>query len=120
MKNIRPALIAILAIAVTTPAHASEKRCGWLANDSPANWSLTDAVGEWTIGAQGGFQAEGMDNIPDMTTKDWVSYFGRSYGYGCACMTVDTGKERQRITRIYSAKPIPLKRCRADKKIPKR
>jgi hypothetical protein len=100
------------------PTVKTEKRCGWIDNPTPANWWLTDAVGQWIIGLQGGYQAPGLDNLPDMRTRGWVETNG-SYGYGCGCMTVTTDKNSGRIARIYSATPLPIKRCIADKKLPR-
>lgn len=100
------------------PPPKSEKRCGWIDNPTPANWWLTDAQGQWIISSQGGYQAPGMDNLPDMSTQGWVETNGY-YGYGCACMQVTTDKKSKRVTRIYSATPIPIARCTADKKLPK-
>lgn len=117
----------VLAIAAIGPAEpgeakpragASEKRCGWIDNPTPANWWLTDAAGQWIISSQGGYQAPGMDNLPDMSTQGWVETNGY-YGYGCGCMQVTTDRKSKRITRIYSATPIPIKRCTADKKLPR-
>jgi Protein of unknown function (DUF4087) len=101
---------------LVTPAMAFEKRCGWLANPTPANWSLTDSKGEWELGVQGGYQAPGMDKMPDMTTKGWVKENG-NYGYGCACLIVETNSKAKRITRLVRAEPLPLEQCRADNKL---
>jgi hypothetical protein len=106
------AFLALVAPA-QTPAGA-ERRCGWLANPTPANWWLTDRDGEWTLGAQGGYQAPGMDGMPDMTTRGWVETNG-SYGYGCACMTVSTDRRTMHVTRLYAATPVPLRQCRNDR-----
>jgi len=95
-----------------------ERRCGWLHNPTPANWWLIDRDGEWLIGAQGGYQAPGMDNMPDMTTRGWVRTNGY-YGHGCACMTVETNRRTRRITRIRSATPVPLAQCRNDRRLPR-
>ncbi len=111
-------IIAILfatAGPAQTPAGA-ERRCGWLSNPTPANWWLTDRHGEWTLSAQGGYQAPGMDNLPDRSTEGWVETNG-SYGYGCACLTVRTDRRTMRITRLYSATPVPLRQCRADPRL---
>jgi hypothetical protein len=111
--------IGPVEIAAAKPAAPrSEKRCGWLDNPTPANWWLTDAAGRWTIGLQGGHQAPGLNNLPDMRAKGWVETNG-SYGYGCACMQVTTDKSSDRITRIHSATPLPIKRCLSDKKLPR-
>jgi len=92
----------------------SETRCGWLANPTPANWWLTDATGEWTIGEQGGYQAKGIDKIPDFPDSRWVKTNG-PHGYGCACMTVTTNKTAMQIVRVIKAWPRPLSACRKDK-----
>ncbi|MET1112708.1 MAG: DUF4087 domain-containing protein, partial [Allosphingosinicella sp.] len=102
--------------AVAAPAKG-ERRCGWLSNPTPANWWLTDADGEWILGTQGGDQAPGMDEMPDMSVAGWVETNGH-YGYGCACMTI-TADGDGRVTRIADAKPRPLKQCQADRKLPK-
>jgi len=113
-------MLAILLAAALAAGSASapERRCGWLHNPTPANWWLIDRDGEWLIGAQGGYQAPGMDTMPDMTTRGWSAVNG-SYGYGCACMTVTTDRASRRITRIVSATPVPLRQCRADRRLPR-
>jgi hypothetical protein len=112
-------IIFILAlIATAVPAQAAERRCGWLQNPTPGNWWLIDRQGEWTLGTQGGRQADGMDGMPDMSTKDWVETNG-SYGYGCACMTVVVDRKAKRINRVINATPVPIKQCRADRALPK-
>ena len=110
-------LVAMLvaAAAQQTPAGA-ERRCGWLSNPTPANYWLTDRDGEWTIMAQGGYQAEGWDELPDMTVRGWVRTNG-NYGYGCACMTVTTDRANMRVTRLHAAAPVPLRQCRADPRL---
>jgi len=109
--------LALLATLAAAPAAAAERRCGWLDNPTPANWWLVDRDGEWTIGAQGGHQAEG--DLPDMSTRGWVRTNG-SYGYGCACMTVETNRRERLVTRVVSATPVPLRQCRADRRLPRR
>ena len=108
-------VLALFAI----PASAAERRCGWLSNPTPSNFWITDRNGEWTISEQGGYHAENMDAMPDMSTRGWVKTNGY-YGYGCACMTVETERETMRITKILSASPRPLKQCRADRHLTKR
>jgi hypothetical protein len=112
---------AVLAAAMLAagPQSPIESRCGWLDNPTPGNWWLTDRAGEWLMGAQGGYQAPGMDNMPDMSTRGWVETNGY-YGYGCACMKVSVNRKTRRVTRIASATPLPLRQCRADKKLPRR
>ena len=113
------AILFMAAMAMANPATAgTERRCGWLHNPTPANWWLADRDGEWLIGAQGGYQAPGMDDMPDMTTGGWVNTNG-NYGYGCACMNVTTDRASRRVTRIESATPLPLRQCRADPRLPR-
>ena len=120
------AIAALLApLAAGAPAQAAPKklagemRCGWLQNPSPGNWWLFDSAGEWTVAMQGGFQAAGLDDVPDLTERDWVVTNGSSYGYGCVCLRVQTDPKARRITRIHSVKQQALKTCRADRKLPK-
>ena len=48
----------------------SAVRCGWFENPTPANAWLTDRDGEWNLGLQSGYQAEG--NWPEFEPSDWV------------------------------------------------
>jgi hypothetical protein len=91
---------------------ASEARCGWFANPTPGNAWLDDADGLWTIGAQGGYQAEG--DWPDFKPNQWIKTNGE-YGYGCACMTVTTNKSEMHVLKVLKAWPRPLSICRKDK-----
>ena len=109
--------ILAAALAAAAPAQGTERRCGWLHNPTPANWWLVDRDGEWLIGAQGGYQAPGMDEMPDMTTAGWVET-NVHYGYGCACMDVTVDRRTRRITRIASARPLPLRQCERDRALP--
>jgi len=103
--------LAILAAAQSSPI---ETRCGWLQNPTPANWWLVDRDGEWLLGAQGGYQAPGMDVMPDMSTNGWVETNG-SYGYGCSCIRGTFDRRTRRVTRLTSARPVPLRQCQADR-----
>ena len=111
-------LLLIVALAAQAPQSRPETRCGWLQNPTPANWWLIDRDGEWELGAQGGYQAPGMDEMPDMSARGWVETNGH-HGYGCACMTVTVDRARRRIARIHSARPVPLRQCRADRRLPR-
>lgn len=117
------ALLAPLTAAggpvLAAPNPPGEMRCGWLQNPSPGNWWLFDSAGEWTVATQGGFQASGLDTVPDLTERDWVVTNGSSYGYGCACLRVQTDPKERRITRIHTVKQQPIKICAADKKLPR-
>lgn len=108
-------LLVLLGIA---SAQAAERRCGWLKNPTPGNWSLLDRDGEWLLASQGGHEASGMEGMPDMTGPGWVATNGRSYGHGCACLTVEVDQAEQRVVRLLSAQPLPLARCRADRSLP--
>ncbi|HKR24574.1 MAG TPA: DUF4087 domain-containing protein [Allosphingosinicella sp.] len=112
------ALLALLSLAAAPAQSAPERRCGWLQNPTPANYWLVDRDGEWTIMAQGGYQAEGWDEMPDMSARGWVEVNGH-YGYGCACMTVSVDRRTRRITRIHRATPVPLAQCRRDRRLPR-
>jgi hypothetical protein len=110
--------VLFLALLAAAPQSVPQTRCGWLQNPTPANWWLIDRDGEWLIGAQGGYQAPGMDDMPDMSTRGWVEVNG-PHGYGCACMSVTTDARNHRVTRIFSARPVPLRQCRADRRLPR-
>ena len=122
MGMLRPARSLALALAMVSslvPAlvHAAETRCGILSNPTPANWWLTDADGEWTIGYQGGYQAEGLDTLPEALFEDgWVRVNGY-YGYRCACLRVDTDPETSRILRIHDGQPRAMRDCDSDGKL---
>ena len=102
------------------PADASERRCGWIDNPTPGNWWLVDRDGEWLIGAQGGYQAPGLDEFPDLTERDWTVTGGSSYGYGCACLDAKVDARAKRIARIERIEQKPLRACRADPALPRR
>lgn len=114
--------IAVVAaiLGLGAAAHAApEKRCGWLANPTPGNWWLNDRDGEWLLAEQGGYQAKGMDDMPDMSSAGWVETNG-PHGYGCACLTVETDRAKHRISRVIAATPLPLARCKADRSLANR
>lgn len=124
MRNCRAAVfLMFFGLGIALPVSsafangANEKRCGWLENPTPANWSLLDRDGEWLIGEQGGYQAPGIDNMPDMSTQGWVETNAGGHGYGCACLTVQVDKKKSVVTRLVSAQPLPLKRCKSDSKL---
>jgi hypothetical protein len=90
----------LLAMLAAMSQDHGRTRCGWLVNPTPGNWWLDDRAGEWMIGAQGGYQAPGMDDMPDMTTRGWIESNGH-YGRGCACMSLSTERRTRRVTRIF-------------------
>lgn len=111
-----PAIISYL-FTLTLPANAQETRCGWLANPTPANWYLKDTDGTWTLSVQGGYQASGMENIPDLDGPEYVKTNG-NYGYTCACLEVNTDSSQMKVTRIQRVEPLPLSTCQQDANLP--
>ena len=93
------------------------RRCGWLHNPTPGNWWLEDRAGEWILAAQGGRQAAGMDDMPDMSTSGWVETNGH-YGYGCACVTLTADPETREVAAVARPEPKPLAQCREDRTLP--
>jgi len=99
----------------TPGAHAVaqlETRCGWFSNPTPANASLYDRDGEWIIGVQGGYQAEG--DWPSFGPRQWVKT-NVHYGHGCACLRLRVNRESGRVIEIKSARARPLAACRRDR-----
>ncbi len=73
-KTMRPvrqlgAVLLLVLFLVPVRTVAAERRCGWLENPTPGNFSLRDRGGEWVLGVQGGYEAEGFDRMPDMTAS---------------------------------------------------
>lgn len=93
-----------------------ETRCGWFSNPTPGNAWLYDRDGEWTIGIQMGYQAEG--DWPDFSPKQWVET-NVHYGYGCACLKVRVDRAAKRVIKIESARARPLSVCRRDRALRK-
>ncbi len=114
MPRFIPHLIGLPLLLLAVPAQAAEKRCGYVENPTPGNWWLTDGQGQWIMGTQGSEAAEGMEAMPEsFFGKGWVRTNG-SYGYRCGCLTIDTDRAQQRISRVRSAQALPLNRCTAD------
>ncbi len=116
------AALSLAAPATAAPAKkpAAQNRCGWISNPTPANWSLIDRDGEWTMGVQGGYQMpdSSFDRLPDHG-RQWVRENTGSYGYGCGCLAVAVDRTAKRVTRVYSGRALPLAQCRTDKRLPK-
>jgi hypothetical protein len=116
----RPTTIVAVLLAgsaLAGPAR-SETRCGWLQNPTPGNYWLRDSETEWIASAQGGYQANGMDNIPDLSVREYVRTNGY-YGYACVCMTVSVDRANKRITSIETVSQKRLDDCRRDPKLPR-
>lgn len=97
-----------------------EKRCGWVSNPSPGNWSLIDKDGNWEIAAQG--EEGALDGLPeDRPTgkRWWVSGKSGGYGYGCMCLRVSVDKQTMRVLKIDGGTSLPLATCRRDRAIRK-
>jgi hypothetical protein len=92
-------------------AEPKQLRCGWFENPTPGNAWFTDRDGEWLVGIQGGYQAQG--NWPNFKPSRWVGT-NRHYGYGCACMRVQTDPDNQSVVKIFSASSRDLDTCRKD------
>lgn len=102
---------SITSIAASTKM---ETRCGWYNNPTPGNIWLTDADGEWTIGLQLTYEADGVENwVRPFKVSEWV-YTDGTYGYGCACMQVRVDGAGMRIEKIFKAWPRALSACRTD------
>jgi hypothetical protein len=115
--------IAVFACGVfPAAASAAENRCGWYQMPTPGNLWLTDKDATWSITSQGGADgpdAEGVDKAPDFDPKQFVETEGPGgYGYGCACMEVETSAKDQRITKVISGRILPLADCKNDKSLP--
>jgi hypothetical protein len=93
-----------------------ETRCGWFSNPTPGNAWLYDRDGEWTIGIQMGYQAEG--DWPEFSPKQWIKT-NVNYGYGCACLKVRVDRATKKVIEIESARARPLSVCRRDRALRK-
>ncbi|EHK53953.1 DUF4087 domain-containing protein [Allomesorhizobium alhagi] len=115
-----PFVICSCLAIVVLPATAAERRCGWYSSPTPGNLLLTDRHGDWWIQMQGRPDPKGIDNVPAFDDRQFVeaNVPGSGYGYGCACMTVETNARQQRITRVIAADILPLARCRNDRSLP--
>jgi hypothetical protein len=119
------AWIALIGFGILAglPAAAAESRCGWYLNPTPANLLLIDRDGRWWITSQmqaNGPDAEGADEkAPNFDARQFVKTQPNGYGYGCACLTVETDREANRITKVLGGSIRPLAQCRADRSLPK-
>ena len=113
------AIVALVSGRPRTPQPAVqqfETRCGWFSNPTPANVSLHDRDGEWTIGVQGGYQADGDDWWPLFKPRQWVET-NVHYGYGCACLRLRVNRETHEVIEIKSSRARPLAACRRDRSL---
>ena len=105
-------LISSGVIAREVKPNTASIRCGWFDNPTPGNAWLMDRDGEWVIGIQGGYQAEG--EWPTFTNSQWIKTNG-GYGYGCACLKVIADQKTREVSRIISTRAVPLSQCRRDR-----
>lgn len=121
MQDCKPKIaLIVVSLLIASPsalANETETRCGWFENPTPGNAWLIDRHGEWTVGLQGGYQAEG--DWPSFSNSQWVKT-NVHYGYGCACMKVVADHASKRILKIVSAKAKPLSACHSDTSLPSR
>lgn len=110
------AILGLVGALATFSMASAENRCGWIHNPTPGNWWLTDADGQWIIMSQGSYEAGGMDHIGDISAGDYVQTNGY-YGYGCACMDVDTDGQ-DKITQIYDFRQLRIAKCDRDPALP--
>jgi hypothetical protein len=110
--------VALILITATPVFAASENRCGWFENPTPANMWLDDRDGEWTVSVQGGYHASGVD-VPDFgqAKNKWVVTNGSSYGYGCACIRGHFDRSAGRVIKIEKFVVKTLAACRADRSL---
>ena len=120
-KSLAAAWFVTVVSLSTVSAQASKKfetRCGWFDNPTPGNYWLSDKDNEWIFGVQGSYQLEGFE-FPKFKKNQWVNYFGRSYGYGCACFEMQVDRETKYVLQIRKSWAKPLSACRTDKALRK-
>ncbi len=107
-----------LILMAAAPTSKPVTLCGWLDNPTPGNWWFIDKSGTWDLVTQGQDGVKGFDKMPDMSVYGKIETNG-SYGYSCGCLKVSIDRKSQTITELFSAKPVPLRQCRADRRLPK-
>lgn len=124
----RNALVGVICLALSgvpgalpaSEAPTIRTQCGWYANPTPSNHFLFDREGRWVISEQGGFRAQGLEDMPepDHGPDFWVQGNTGSYGYGCYCLKVQVDRGRMEIHRIFSSRQQPLEVCRVNPDLP--
>lgn len=116
-------LLAFLAVALVAGSSSgveaqpkTQTLCGLFLNPTPGNAWLQDRGAEWTVGIQGGHQAEG--DWPEFGHRQWIKT-NRGYGYGCACIKGIVDSDTREIITIVSARAQPLEVCRNDRALKK-
>ena len=117
-----PLMIVVIMVCFHLQSAASaERRCGWYQNPTPGNLMLTDRDGTWWITSQmeaNGPDAAGSDKAPNFDPKQYVRTQMNGYGYGCACLTVETDAKSKRIIKVISGDTVPMAQCKRDKSLP--
>lgn len=114
-------LIICLGAFFTLTTEAKETRCGWLENPSPANIWLIDHDDTWAISVQGApisLDDKSLD-LAYQAIKNQQEFVrtNQSYGFSCACLTIDADKDEKSIKVIYKAQQLTLKQCLEDTSI---
>ena len=126
---LRPFLLTATLLSAL-PAQA-ETRCGWFDHPSPNMVELTDADGLWVIAWPGsgtvfyppGYSeayTQAFDDRVRINTRGEVITEGPGYGYSCACVEGEFDRNKGKALSVASLTEIPLARCEADTKLPKR
>lgn len=118
------AFITLLTAAAAPALAATETRCGWFANPTPANFVLQDADGHWWVQMQGSPAAPGFEAAFDKAGSfgsEWVNENTGNYGYGCACIDGTFGTPGSSdVFSVTRMKTLPLAQCRSDPALPQR
>ena len=108
-------LLLSLALPHLSPAAVAEQRCGWVENPTPANYFFVDEEETWTLALQGGYQAPGMQNLPELTLVNEGT--GRA---ACACLDLVVSQEKRRVEEVVAATSKPIAECQNNAALPRR
>jgi hypothetical protein len=117
MKKLAILVFASATLLAGTSTAFAEKRCGWLENPSWGNWWLLDHDGKWIIREKDGYEAEGSENPPDISTGDYVST-NSTYGYACGCITGIMDADSFRVAQVDFFELKTVEECQADADLP--
>jgi len=114
----KPLVLAGFFLLSTIALADTETRCGWISSPTPGNYWIDDADGRWIISTQGGYQAEGVENLAYPEDDQYVDTNG-NYGYFCGCITASTSRHEMKVVSIRRSKAKRLKDCLKDPKLDK-
>jgi hypothetical protein len=117
-NRVKLALLLPLIMIGNAATPRPNRLCGWIDNPTPGNWWLIDRTGSWELATQGQPGVKGFDNMPDMSVFGKIEVNG-SYGYSCGCVTARIDRANRKIVELMSAKPVSLRQCRTDRRLPK-